>query len=88
MADPFAILSAEVNLLGTADIYFASEDHRLSADLTTYPVESGKQLSDNYVRRGDEVLLEGLVSDVEPGVKQGDAAVVWNRLAQLRGGRL
>ena len=88
MADPFAILSAEVDLLGTADIYFPSEDHRLPGDLTEYPVESGKNLTDNYVRMGDEVVLEGLVSDVQPGVKMGDSAVVWNRVAALRGGAL
>ena len=84
----FAILSAEIDLLGSGDVYFPTEDHRLSADLTQYPVESGKQLSDNYFRRGDEMVLEGLVSDVEPGVRTGDAAVVWDRLAQLCGGSL
>ena len=84
-AFPFAVLSAEVDLLGSANVYFPTEDHRLPASVTDYPVESGKSLSDNYVREPVEIVLEGIVSSVRAGVKTGDAAVVWDRLDQLRG---
>ena len=84
----FAILAANVDLLGTDDIYFPVEDHKFSAQLTHYPVESGKDLSDNYVRAPNVIILTGVVSDVPPGVHQGSAAVVWSQIESLAGGPL
>ena len=83
----FAILSAQINLLAEG-VYFPAEDHRLTASKTSYPVESGKSLSDNLVREPEQLTLEGLVSDVTPGVTTGDAGVVWDRISQLVGGSL
>ena len=85
MAD-FAILSASINLLAAGQVSFPAEDHRLRATKTNYPVESGKDLSDNYIREPNHLVLEGIVSDVAPGVR--DAGVVWDRMDQLRGGPL
>ena len=87
MAD-FAILSAEIDMLASGQIYFPSEDHRIGAKTTRYPVESGKELSDNLVRDQDRIRLEGIVSDVEPGVTRGDPTVVWQRLKGLSGSTL
>ena len=84
---PFAILAAEIVIIGQ-EVYYPKEDHRLGAMLTHYPVESGKSLSDNYVAQPDRITLEGWVSDVEPGVSQGDGAVVWNLLKASAGGPL
>ena len=84
----FAILSASVNLLGSDDIYFPTEDHKIAARLTHYPVESGKDLADNYVREPNVVVLNGVVSDVSPGVHTGSGPVVWSQIESLAGGPL
>ena len=84
----FAIISASVDILGSDDIYFPTEQHKIAARLTHYPVESGKELADNYVRAANVVVLEGIVSDVEPGVRSGSGPVVWSQIESLAGGPL
>ena len=41
---------------------FESEEHSLETDLTTYPVEDGKLLTDNLVRQQRKIILRAVVT--------------------------
>ena len=80
-----AIVSGRVTGISQA-VWYASEEHKVAGRATTYPVESGKNYTDNYVAEPQAITMEGWVSDVEPGQKQGNPAEVWGSIRGAVGG--
>ena len=78
-----------VELFGVID-GFDTEEHRLSLETTEVPVEDGSPLTDNVVKRPDELRLTGVTSDVflPEGVQfngnLGDrSTVAWQTIREL-----
>ena len=72
-------------LAGRVDGY-PDEEHKLSMEITEYPVESGKPLTDNAVKLREEVRLTGVVSDLVPlSIEDAGrrAGHVWDDIVQL-----
>lgn len=80
-----AIVSGRVTGISQA-VWYASEEHKVAGRATTYPVESGKNYTDNYVAEPQAITMEGWVSDVAPGQKQGNPAEVWGSIRGAVGG--
>ena len=80
-----AIVSGSVSGISQA-VWYASEEHKVAGRATTYPVESGKNYSDNYVAEPAAITMEGWVSTVAPGQKQGNPAEVWGSIRGAVGG--
>lgn len=80
-----AIVSGRVAGISQA-VWYASEEHKIAGRATTYPVESGKNYTDNYVAEPQAITMEGWVSDVAPGQKQGNPAEVWGSIRGAVGG--
>lgn len=73
-------------LIGTVDIY-PTEEHEVSAEVTSYPVESGASLVDNVVIRPKRLRLSGRTSNLLPApgnhVYPGRATDAWQTLIWL-----
>ena len=90
MVDNFGIYpqtSTSISYLeGRIDGY-PIEEHRVDVDTTENPVESGKTLTDNAVKRRDRLRLEGWVSDVvaAPGntLSPDRSADAWETIVTL-----
>lgn len=80
-----AIVSGSVSGISQA-VWYASEEHKVAGRATSYPVESGKNYSDNYVAEPQAITMEGWVSTVAPGQKQGNPAEVWGSIRGAVGG--
>ena len=55
--------AAVVHLSGKTDGWL-DEEHTLSLDVTSHPVESGAEITDNAVKRPNELKLTGFVSNL------------------------
>ena len=80
-----AIVSGSVSGISQA-VWYATEEHKVAGRATTYPVESGKNYTDNYVAEPQAITMEGWVSDVAPGQKRGNPAEVWGSIRGAIGG--
>ncbi|MCK5607373.1 hypothetical protein KAR91_36150 [Candidatus Pacearchaeota archaeon] len=83
--------STDIDLIsGVADIYY-DENHNMPVTKTKYPVEDGSSRTDNFVVEPEQLILKGLVSDLE----QSDSGLVdiedgnrskeaWGRIRALK----
>lgn len=73
-------------LSGRVDGY-PNEEHRLTLGTTENPVESGSVISDNAVKRREQLRLEGWVSDIQPApgntASSGRPSDVWDAIVNL-----
>lgn len=61
----FSARSAEIDAIaGVVDIYY-SENHSVNVTKTKYPVEEGPSRTDNFVVEPEQLVLKGLVSDLQ-----------------------
>ena len=55
-------------LLGFIDAYL-SEDHTITMDITSHPVESGSSIVDNAVKKPDRFKCKAVLSDGLPSIE-------------------
>lgn len=60
---------------------YLSVEHSIEQDVTSYPVESGAKINDHAVRRGNRLMLDGLVDSLQAGAVTG--AAVWQTLDRM-----
>jgi hypothetical protein len=75
---------------GVADIYY-DENHNMPVTKTKYPVEDGSSRTDNFVVEPEQLIMKGIVSDLEPnvlglvrigGAKRSKEA--WGRIKEMK----
>lgn len=87
----FGSESTEIDAIsGVIDIY-PEESHNLPVTKTKYPVEDGSSRTDNFVVEPENLVLKGLVSDLQPEflglVNIADktrSKEAWGRLRELK----
>lgn len=86
--------SADIDLItGVADIYY-DESHNMPVTKTKYPIEDGSSMTDNAVVEPEQLILKGIVSDLESDglgiVKINDglrSKEAWGRIKELKNSR-
>lgn len=87
----FSGSSTDINLItGVADIYY-DESHNMPVTKTKYPIEDGSSRTDNFVVEPEQLVLKGLVSDMqqsESGLVSIDQSQrskeAWGRIRALK----
>ena len=72
----FYVSGVNAALVGQGNVGTPTEQHTLSLAVTDYPIETGKQLSDNAYREPARVTIETWTSSVQ-GFLNARAADVW-----------
>lgn len=87
----FSARSTEIGAIaGIVDIYFA-ESHGITVTKTKYPIEDGSSRTDNFVVEPEQLVLKGLVSDLQDFlggivnvVNQARGKEAWGRIKAMK----
>ena len=82
----FYISGVNTAISGSGNVGTPTESHTLSLSVTDYPIETGKQLSDNAYREPARITIQTWTSSVQ-GYNHSRAADVWAIAHQMQSSR-